>query len=199
MRCSFVIFYYLYFRNHCFSIERRIIKSDKYCSKSGRIYYGTNFCYTYFHGIFFRTNKDIFQIIGIIKRKECRGTTRSGGAHSWGSNVEEQGHIRNIISITILDGNIPDPQTTILNQLSDQCINNIMPMHFYWSKQYYTYYSFGLLMDNPIFRIPAAASIVLLIAILIVLTGAFYYWMGPWKLIFLYLLFYLWTRWCIPI
>ena len=49
-----VIFYYLYFRNHCFSIERRIIKSDKYCSKSGRIYYGTNFCYTYFHGIFFQ-------------------------------------------------------------------------------------------------------------------------------------------------
>ena len=47
----------------------------------------------------------------------------------------------------------------------------------------------GYLIDNPYFRIPAAASILLIMSILIALTGAISYWFHRWRIAVLLLLF----------
>ncbi len=48
----------------------------------------------------------------------------------------------------------------------------------------------GFFMDNPVFQLPAAASILIFFAILISLSGAFSYFLESWSIPFLFILFF---------
>ena len=138
---------------------------------------------------FFRTNKDIFQIIGIIKKKKS-----AAAQHDPEEPTHEEVMSKNRVHTEYyLNNNFRWKHTRSANHYPESVIRSVYKQHhanafFIEVSSIILIILFGLLMDNPIFRIPAAASIVLLIAILIVLTGAFYYWMGPWKLIFFILI-----------
>ena len=138
---------------------------------------------------FFRTNKDIFQIIGIIKKKKS-----AAAQHDPEEPTHEEVMSKNRVHTEYyLNNNFRWKHTRSADHYPESVIRSVYKQHhanafFIEVSSIILIILFGLLMDNPIFRIPAAASIVLLIAILIVLTGAFYYWMGPWKLIFFILI-----------
>ena len=138
---------------------------------------------------FFRTNKDIFQIVGIIKKKKALNTK-----HDPEEPTHEEVMSKNRVHTEYyLNNNLRWKHTRSADHYPESIIRSVYKQHhanafFIEVSSIVLIILFGLMMDNPIFRIPAAASIVLLVAILIVLIGAFYYWMGPWKVIFFILI-----------
>ena len=53
----------------------------------------------------------------------------------------------------------------------------------------------GTFMDNPYFQIPAAASSLLMFSILVMLVGAFSYWLRGWGVAFVFGLFLMVNLW----
>ena len=141
---------------------------------------------------FFRTNKDIFQIIGIIKRKEekRRRPLPEEPTH-------EQVHVKNIIRTEYyLNHQLQWRHARSADHYPESVIRSVYKQHhanalFIEITSIVLIILFGFMMDNHWFRIPAAASIFLLVTILIVLIGAYYYWMGAWKVAFFFILLFI--------
>lgn len=141
---------------------------------------------------FFRTNKDIFQIIGIIKKKN------DNIKHL---NPQEPTHeeivLKNKIKVEYyLNNNIRWKHARSADHYPESIIRSVYKQHhvnalFIEISSIFLIVLFGLLMDYPVFRIPAGSSIVLLVAIMTILIGAFSYWMGAWKLFFLFFLIFM--------
>lgn len=139
---------------------------------------------------FFRTNKDIFQIIGIIKKRNEKAGIL---------NPEEQTHDEAtahhpVATSYYLSNKLHWKHARSADHYPESTIRSLYKQHhanalFIEITSIALIVLLGLLMEYPIFLIPAGGSIILLLAILIVLIGACYYWLGAWKVFFLFLLF----------
>ncbi len=135
---------------------------------------------------FFRTNKDIFQIIGIIKKKNAGKTNYDAE-----EPTHDEVHLRNPLHTEFyLNHNLRWKHARSADHYPESIIRSVYKQHHANALiieigSILMIVVFGVLMDNPWFRIPAAASIFILINILIVLIGAYYYWVGAWKILFL--------------
>ncbi len=139
---------------------------------------------------FFRTNKDIFQIIGVIKKKQekIKQINPDEPTHD-----EVTAH-HPVNTSYYLNNRLRWKHARSANHYPESIIRSVYRQHhanalFIEITAVAIIVMLGLLMEHPIFRIPAGASISLLLTILVVLIGAYYYWMGAWKLFFLVILF----------
>ncbi len=144
---------------------------------------------------FFRTNKDIFQIIGIIdkKQQEIRQHNPDEQTH------EEAAAFHPINTSYYVNNKLQWKHARSADHYPESIIRSVYKQHhanalFIEITSLIIILLLGLLMENPVFRIPAGASIALLLSILIVLIGAYYYWMGAWKLFFFVVLFFIADR-----
>jgi len=139
---------------------------------------------------FFRTNKDIFQIIGIIKKKQekIKQINPDEPTHD-----EVTAH-HPVTTSYYLNNKLRWKHARSADHYPESIIRSVYRQHhanalFIEITAVVIVVMLGLLMEHPIFRIPAGASIALLITILTALISAYYYWMGAWKLFFLVIIF----------
>ncbi len=139
---------------------------------------------------FFRTNKSIFQIIGGIKKRKGKNVADELTEEP----MSEEVHHRPGPEVDYyLNHNIRWRRARSADHYPESIINSVYKQHhanalFIELTAILLIVLLGLLMEKPYFRIPAGSSIFLLFAILIVLIGAFSYWLGKWKLFFFILL-----------
>jgi hypothetical protein len=139
---------------------------------------------------FFRTNKDIFQIVGIIeKKKERAGLQRNPDE----LKHTQSGYREAVHAEYYLSSSLRWKLTRSADHYHESVIRHVYRQHhsnalFIELTALFLLLLLSILMDYPVFRIPAAASIFLLCVILTVLIGAFSYWLKQWKLLFLILL-----------
>ena len=138
---------------------------------------------------FFRTNKDIFQIIGIIKKKQ-QPDALPGPEEP--THEEVTAH-HPVTTSYYINNKLRWKHARSADHYPESIIRSVYKQHhanalFVEVASVSIILLLSLLMENPVFRIPAGASISLLLSILIVLLGAYYYWMGAWKLFFFVIL-----------
>lgn len=139
---------------------------------------------------FFRTNKSIFQIIGVIKKKNPDHTIEINPLEPTHQEVTRK---PNIEVDYYLNHNMRWRRARSADHYPESIIRSVYKQHhanalFIELTALMLIILLGFLMDRPWFRIPAASSILLLLVILIVLLGAFSYWLGRWKLFFFLIL-----------
>ncbi|MEZ5014191.1 MAG: hypothetical protein R2794_07855 [Chitinophagales bacterium] len=122
---------------------------------------------------FFRTNKDIFQIVGIIKKKrpetlqlDPRNPHKKNSAYAIISTAEY-----------FLNHTLRWRHTRSTEHYPASVIRSVYKQHhanalFIEMTSICILLLLGMFMDHPIVRIPAGASILLLFAIFVVLAGA---------------------------
>lgn len=139
---------------------------------------------------FFRTNKSIFQIIGVIKKKNPDDAVEINPLEPTHQEVITKPNIEVDYYLT---HNIRWRRARSADHYPESIIRSVYKQHhanalFIELTALMLIILLGFLMDRPWFRIPAASSILLLLVILIVLLGAFSYWLGRWKLFFFFIL-----------
>jgi hypothetical protein len=141
---------------------------------------------------FFRTNKDIFQIISGIHKKQEKVVQ-----HNPDEPTHEEASDHHPVNTSYyLNNKLQWKHARSADHYPESIIRSVYKQHhanalFIEITSLSIILLLGLLMENPVFRIPAGASIALLLSILIVLIGAYYYWMGAWKLFFFVILFFI--------
>lgn len=139
---------------------------------------------------FFRTNKSIFQVLGLNK-PEVQETAehldptalthkQSGGR----GGIRVVNYINHRLRVKLARSADHYPENIIRSVYRQHHANAL----FMEMLSLVLLILLGYLMDHPVFRIPAASSILVLFTILIMLLGAFSYWLGAWKIPFFVLL-----------
>lgn len=132
---------------------------------------------------FFRTNKNIFQIIGISNKAEGTGLITPFSTLYRGKRFKDALKVESYFN--------HDFQLKLarpVHHYPEEVIRSVYRQHhanalFIQLSGLLMIIIFGHLVDYPFFRIPAASSIILLCSMLIVIAGAFTYWLGQWKVI----------------
>jgi len=131
---------------------------------------------------FFSTNKNIFQILG-LKEKTVPAKFDIEGP-LW---AETSGHA-DIEVATYLNHRLLPKATRPVGHYPAQIIFQVYKQHhlnalFIQLTSLFLIVLLGHLMDYPLFRIPAASSILLLFSFVLMLVGAISYWLKGWKVL----------------
>ena len=131
---------------------------------------------------FFSTNKNIFQLLGLKGKEEPTAFDDSGP--TWGSTT---GHME-IRVATYLNHELRLKAARPVGHYPAALIFRVYRQHhinalFIELTALLLIVVLGHLIDYPVFRIPAASSILLLFAIVIMVVGAVSYWLKGWKIL----------------
>ena len=139
----------------------------------------TSFYFVYF----WFTNKDIFKYVICRldeKLKQNVRVTRASAMKKLDIARKKQIRVDNYFDYDLKfkkvdDNNFYDRQTIL--QVFDQNHFNLIVIQ---SLILALVLVLGIFKDNPVFQLPAAASFIILLTILVMLAGAFSYWFGSW-------------------
>ncbi|MBC8172527.1 MAG: patatin-like phospholipase family protein [Chitinophagales bacterium] len=132
---------------------------------------------------FFRTNKDILQVVNGKENENEKKidpdelTLEETGIHM---DIPVEYYINHSFRVKLTRSADHYPISLIRSVYKQHHANAL----FIELSSLVLIIMFSLLIDYPFFRIPAAASILLLCTILLMLLGAFTYWLGQWKIFF---------------
>ena len=130
---------------------------------------------------FFRTNKNIFQIITFSNKKTNAKLDPLEPTHEEvgrKDRIRVEYYVNHTFRIKLTRSADHYPESVIRSVYRQHHINVL----FIELTGLLLIVLFGFLIDYPVFRIPAGSSILLLCAILMLLIGVFSYWLGSWKL-----------------
>ncbi len=131
---------------------------------------------------FFSTNKNIFQLLGLKGKEEP--TTFDDGGPTWNATtahmeIRVDTYINHQLQLKAARPVGHYPAALIFRVYRQHHMNAI----FIELTALLLVVALGHLIDYPVFRIPAASSILLLFAIVIMIVGAVSYWLKSWKIL----------------
>ncbi|TVR79014.1 MAG: patatin-like phospholipase family protein [Chitinophagaceae bacterium] len=141
---------------------------------------------------FYFTNKNVFQLFGFRMPKDSplRKLTKTK-AQKW----EDLQQTSNIMKVDyFITSTFKIRHTRSVEHYDDNILKRVFKQHHFNALviqlvSIFLLAALGVLIDYEAFRIPAAASIFLLFALLMSLSGVFSFWMGSWKTaLFIFLL-----------
>lgn len=134
---------------------------------------------------FFNTNKDIFKIPGInwqrLERRSKRMVFKKSSDSSQFIKAKSNWRVDVYLSHPFkvrLVRSVEHYDPSLLSSVFRQNHINALLIEIF---AFAILVVLGLLIDYPIFRIPAGASILLLFSILMMITGAFSFWLRGWR------------------
>lgn len=130
---------------------------------------------------FFSTNKNIFQLIGISDKEMGTGLVMPNSIVDRSMRFKDELKVSNYLNHDFklkLARPVHHYPADVIRSVYRQHHANAL---FIQLTALVAIILLGHLVDYPLFRIPAASSILLLFSMLIVIVGAFTYWLGQWK------------------
>lgn len=179
---TFVFILYLY-KLIRFQSSEGLVSMNEALTQIGGLFTGMFVFITMTMVYFSKTNTSIFKIIGTSNKKAGTGLvmphSRLDGRHKFKDELRISNYFNHNFKIKIARPVYHYPYDVIRSVYRQHHANALIIQLTALT----IIVLLGHLVDYPFFRIPAGSSILLLINIGIVISGAFSYWLGQWKVV----------------